>query len=267
MLKEVLYLMFQLFLITWLGSFLIVGVFFLIRAYQLKLKNLIFGGISLILGAISQIGRQLFNFNLVITRIILSLSFIVVVVFTNTTFHKDRKSNLSKLFLIIIVINFFVQSYLTFLVMTMNSPQVFYLNVAHDTVNRFIVFGWLAWSVFSAYKEIKFEDIEPWIKARYKILFWVTFIFSFHNLPFFFQPWNIQFGDAGDIRSFIVFGIISVFAIIFAIGWLITWFMPNWFKRYLNKEYQPIKDKEFTEEELMTIIRKQTSEVGPNRNN
>ena len=43
--------------------------------------------------------------------------------------------------------------------------------------------------------------------------------------------------------------------------------MPNWFKRYLNKEYQPIKDKEFTEEELMTIIRKQTSEVGPNRNN
>lgn len=267
MLKEVLYLIFQLFLITWLGSFIIVGAFFLIRAYQTKLKNLIYGGIALIVGAISQIGRQLFNFNLVITRMILSLSFILVVIFTNTTFHKDRKSNLPKLVLIITIINFFIETYLALLVMTQPSPQVFYLNVAHDTINRFIVFGWLAWSVFSAYKEIKDQDIEPWIKARYKILFWVTFIFSFHNIPFFFQPWNISFGDASDMRSYIIFGIISVFAIILAIGWLVTWFMPNWFKRYLNKGYQPVKDQELTEEELMTIIRKQTSEVEPNRNN
>lgn len=43
--------------------------------------------------------------------------------------------------------------------------------------------------------------------------------------------------------------------------------MPNWLKKYLNRNYQPVKDSEFTEEELMTLIRKQLSERRNNGNN
>ncbi|MFX1568607.1 MAG: hypothetical protein ACFFCV_09585 [Promethearchaeota archaeon] len=261
------FLVFQLFLIIWVGSFIVVGIFFLVRAYQTKLKSLIYGGIALIIAAISQIGRQLFDFNLLVTRMILSFGFILVVVFTNMIFHRDRKSKLPTFILIITVINFFLETGLAFFSMAIVSDYTFYLNVTQDTLNRFIVFNWMAWSTFSAYKEIRVLDIEPWVKTRYKILSFITFFFSFHNIPFFFQPWNVDFGDPNDIRSFIVFGIISVFAIIFAIGFSLTWFIPKWFKRFLNKGYNIIEEKEYTEEELMALIRKQITEEDSNRNN
>ena len=267
MFEDILYLVFQIFLIAWLGSFVIIGIFFLIRAYQLNLRNLIFGGVAFLMAAISQVGKQIFGFNLVITRVLLAISFVLVIIFTNTTFHRDKQSNLPKSIIFLALTLSSIVSILSYLEMSVSSPLIFYLNVSSDTLLRFISFGWLAWSSYSVYRRLKDQDMEPWIKARYKILFIVTFIFSFHNVPFFFQPWNIGFGDASNLSSFIVFGAIALFGFTFAIGFSLTWFIPKRFKTFLNKGYQLKKDQNYTEEELMTLIRKQMSEGDPNTNN
>ncbi len=267
MFEDILYLVFRIFLIAWLGSFVIIGIFFLIRAYQLNLKNLIFGGTGFLMAAISQVGKQFFGFNLAITRVLLAISFVLVIIFTNTTFHRDKQSNLPKLIIILGLTLSSIVSVLSYLEMSASSPLIFYLNVSSDTLLRVISFGWLAWSSYSVYREIKNQDMELWIKARYKILFIVSFIFSFHNVPFFFQPWNISFGDSSNLSSFIVFGAISLFGLTFAIGFSLTWFMPKRFKIFFNKGYQPKEDRNYTEEELMTLIRKQMSEGDPNTNN
>ena len=64
-----------------------------------------------------------------------------------------------------------------------------------------------------------------------------------------------------------IFGITSILTFIFSVGLLLAWLMPNWLKDKLNKDYEPKEDIVFSEEELMTLIRKQLSERRNNGNN
>jgi uncharacterized membrane protein YciS (DUF1049 family) len=77
----------------------------------------------------------------------------------------------------------------------------------------------------------------------------------------------MDFGDPNYLESYIVFGIISIMAIIFAVGFALAWFMPGWFKRFLNKGYHAVEDKEYSEEELMDLIKRELSNGGTNGNN
>ena len=70
-----------------------------------------------------------------------------------------------------------------------------------------------------------------------------------------------------DDISVAVFGTTAVLAVIFSVGFLLAWTMPNWLKRYLNRNFQTEKDSEFTEEELMNLVRKQLAERRNNGNN
>jgi hypothetical protein len=84
-----------------------------------------------------------------------------------------------------------------------------------------------------------------------------SFIISFNNLPEFFQPKGVHWGDSENIISLILFGVTVILCVIFAMGFLIAWIMPNCFKKKINKNYKPAQDKEYSEEELMKLIKEE----------
>lgn len=264
---DFLYILFQIFLLTFLGVYIIVGILLLIRAYQTKLHHLIYGGISFSLTGLSQIIAFMFNLHDLFETLLLASALILCVVFTNMVFHKNPSSRTPSLILGITVINSIVYVTLMSLFIVATSEPLYYITYLHDFLFRFIVLFWLGWSSLNAYKKIKDQDIEPWIKARYRIIAIVSFIMSFERIVRIFQPWYLDFGDPTYLESYIVFGIISTMAIIFAVGFALAWFMPERFKRYLNKGYQAVEDKEYSEDELMDIIKRELSNGGPNGNN
>ena len=84
-----------------------------------------------------------------------------------------------------------------------------------------------------------------------------SFIISFNNVPEFFQPKGVNWGNPNNIISLAIFGTTAILVIAFSIGFFIAWIMPNWIKKKINKNYQPSEDKEYTEEELMKLIKTQ----------
>jgi hypothetical protein len=115
----------------------------------------------------------------------------------------------------------------------------------------------MAWSSYSAYQKIKNKNIQPWIKVRYKLVAFVSFILSFNNIPEYFQPKGTTWGDPDNIISLAVFGTTAIISVIFAFGFSLAWMMPNWLKKFFNRNYQLLDEKEYTEEELMNLIREQ----------
>lgn len=264
---DFLFILFQIFLLVFLGVYLVVGIFFSIRAYQTRLHHLIYGGISFSLMAISQIIAFLFNFPKVTETVLIAIAFVMCVVFSNLTFHKKSTSPFPLLVLIVTLVNSIIFFVFNFLRMIADSAPLYYATIIHDFIYRSIIFGWLGWSSLTAYKKIKDQDIEPWIITRYKIVSTVSFLICFERLVRIFQPWYQEFGDPNYLESYIVFGIISIMAIIFAVGFALAWFMPHKLKRFLNKGYQSIEDKDYSEEELLDMIEKQLNKGGNNGSN
>ncbi len=182
----------------------------------------------------------------------------MLIIFTNLTFYKNRNSH-AKLVLITVIIISILMIYLQTLLMIKRTPLIHYLRYAIQIPYHFLVFNWLGFSSLQAYKRIKNQDIEPWIKARYKLVFIFSFIMSLSSITQFFRPYDIAFGDPTNVISLILFGITSIIAITCGIGFTLAWVMPNWLKRYLNRNYQPLEEKVFSEEELMNLIRKELS--------
>ena len=264
---DFLFLLFQIFLLVFLGSYVVVGIFFSIRAYQTRLHHLIYGGASFGLAGASQIVSFLFNLPSMTETILLALAFILCIIFTNLVFYKKTSSRLPSLIMVLTLLNSLIYFFLNLLRDIADSEPLFYITILHDFLFRINVFGWLGWSSLTAYKQVKNQEIEPWIIARYKIISIVSFLICFERLVRIFQPWHMDFGDPNYLESYIVFGIISIMAIIFAVGFALAWFMPSWFKRFLNKGYQSVEDKEYTEEELMNLIKRELSNGGANGSN
>ena len=217
MITELLYGIFLVFLILYLGVVIIVSGIFTVRAYQTKLDSLLFGSICFILVIISQAGVFLLNFNILMERIFFSLHYIFAIFFVRSIFYKDRKS-LFGVILIFTIIGSVVLNYVVFLRMIENSILMYYFEVSLDFLLRFIIFIWLAWASYSAYKKFKNVDIEPWIKSRFKLTAIVALLVSLYNLNRFFIPWNVARGDPNNILSLTVFGVTAVFAFIISIG-------------------------------------------------
>jgi len=227
------------------------------RGIQKKMKNLVVIALGFIAIPIGFMGTFLFNLGYFFQEIFIFSGFTLVVIFTNMTFHKNRRlyPNLILVFGIILGL---IQ--LIFHSIEIFTPYNFYYErVAFDIPYTLLIFNWLSWSSYSAYKFFKDQDIAPWIKIRYKIVGIFSFILSFHNIPEFFQPVGTTWGDYTNITSLIVFGITAILAVIFSLGFAFAWIMPNWLKRRYDKEYHPPKDIELSEEDLMDLIKKQLS--------
>jgi len=251
---DILYVVFLTFSAIYLCTLLAASIFLLYRGYQTRLYNLIFLSLSYLSAAISQIGSVLLDISLLLEIIILSLSFIFLVIFTNLTFHEDHKPFTSRLILIITLINYFIQVYLAYLVWIGTTTLVFFVYTLHMFFERFIVFYWYGWSSYRTYIKLRSPNIEPWIIVRYKLISITAALFIIQSFILFFQFWNISFGDPDGLQSDIIFGSSSIIVIIASIGVILAWFMPNWFKSYLSKDYEPLIDKEYSEGEISGII-------------
>ena len=254
MLVDILYGIFLVFLTVFLFTLVSSSVLIMYRAYQTRMHNLIFLSLTYAMSAISQIGNFIFNINQILEVVFLSLGFIFAVIFINFTFHKDHKFFTSILILIIVIINYFTQIYLSYLIEIGNTPILNFLFTLHICFERFVVFSWFGWSSYQTYKDIKSPNMVPWIMTRYKLITFTSLIFLIQPYFLFFQSWDYRFGDISTFPNFLAFGFSACFIIVASIGLILAWFMPNWFKTYLDKGFEPLMDKEYSEEELSLII-------------
>jgi hypothetical protein len=246
----ILFWIFAILLILFIVSLLSVGIFFLIKGNRNKMKNLIVIGIGFIAMVIGFIGSFVFSLGFAFQEVFVFIGFVLLVIFTNMTFYKGRKSK-AKVVLIVTVILGIIQ----LILMTLHiyfSINTYYFRVTLDVPYTFLVFNWMAWSSYSAYQKIK-----------NKLVAFVSFILSFNNIPEYFQPKGTTWGDPDNIISLAVFGTTAIISVIFAFGFSLAWMMPNRFKKFFNRNYQLLDEKEYTEEELMNLIREQLA----NRNN
>ena len=101
-------LVFYIFLGIFIFSLLITGIYLLLRAFQVKLKNLYFMAFGLVIIAVGYIGRYAFNLGNNFEEIFVSSGFILIVIFTNQTFHKNRNSQGIHILIIIICLAIFM---------------------------------------------------------------------------------------------------------------------------------------------------------------
>jgi amino acid transporter len=172
------------------------------------------------------------------------------VIFTNQTFYKDTKSKANLVLSIVIILGI-----IQIIFHIINESSLYYIRVSLDVPFTFIVFNWLAFSAYRVYKKIKNENIQPWIKVRYKLIIISSFIISFYSIIEFFQPSGISWGDPSHPISVIVFGLISVLAIIFSVGFSFSFLMPKFLKNYFNRNFNSLDETQFSEDELNIILR------------
>ena len=254
-------LIFYIFLVIFIFSLLITGTYLLLRAFQVKLKNLYFMAFGLVIIAVGYIGRYAFNLGNNFEEIFVSSGFILIVIFTNQTFHKNRNSQGIHILIIIICLAIFMvvfhAEYVYFFVIEIpleRSPFTFYLKQGVDLVFTFLTFAWMSWSSNEAFKKLKNQDMQPWIKARYKLISISSFLISLEGIPEMFRPWNVPSTEITHLSVLIIFGITAILAMICALIFILAWFMPNSLKNYYNKDFSIIEDEEFSEEELLKIL-------------
>jgi len=255
---------FLLFVLIYLGTFIIVGIYLLFNSYKKKLINLIYPGLAFLILASAEIMTITVNLDYIIDSILTGLFLILIILFTNYTFHKEQKSivfhhkhlsYLPNIVLIVSVFNVFITIILNFFRQINFSPEIHYLRLFYNFLTYFIVFIWLGGSSYSAYLNLKNEYMEPWLKVRYKLMTYITIITPFIQLIPLFQPLNVRFGSIEPLESFIVFGTAAICSVIISIGSIITWLMPNKLKEYINKDFVKLIDKNFSQEELTEIIK------------
>jgi hypothetical protein len=237
---------------------ILTGIFFLVNAIKKKMKNMAVLGFGVIAIPIGFIGNIFFNLGGIFQETMICIGFILAVLFTNMTFYRSQMKK-AYFILIIVVILGIIQIIILYLYEPFFIQRGFhhYLRRSLDLPFVLLVYNWFSYSFYRAYKRLKNQDIEPWIKARYKMLAISSFFMSFHSIPEFFLPKDVLWGDPSHPVSLIIFGIVAVMTIVYGIIFSLSWFMPKWLKRYFNRNYQREIDKEYTEDELMNLIKNQ----------
>jgi hypothetical protein len=226
----------------------------MVKGIKNKNQSLILASLGFLSISIGFIGSFILNLGSLYLEICVLIGYVLTVVFTNTSFYKDTKSK-AKLVLVCVIFLGFIQ--IPFFIL--NLSQLYYIRVALDVPYTLLVFNWLAFSSYSVYRRIKIENIQPWIKIRYKLIFIFSFILSLNNIPEFFQPTGTYWGDPTNIVSLLVFGAMATIVIIFSVGFSLAWFMPISLKNYFNRNYAPVNEETLSEEELTLILKNQLS--------
>jgi len=268
--QAILFYTFSILLVFYFILVCVIGIYLLIRGYQRNLNNIMIMGLAFLamtLGFLAQFFIETHGF--LIREILVLIGFIFFIIFTNSTFYKQHERNLGTYVLILGIAFAGIQLIFQILVdyILPDDRIIHYTKIALDLPFNLLVFNWMAFASFSAFKRIKNESIAPWIKTRYKFIALSSLIMSFHSIPEFFQPFEITIGDFTNLQSLIVFGIIALISLTFVILFGLAWIMPQWFKNHLNKNYEPIEEVSYSEKELMELIRNQISKRGLYGNN
>ncbi|MBD3255315.1 MAG: hypothetical protein GF383_09495 [Candidatus Lokiarchaeota archaeon] len=234
------------------------GTLFLIYAIRNKFLNMGLLGCGFNSVLIGFVGNFLFRQGPVFQEIFVYIGYVLVVIFVNITFYRGHMKK-AHIVLIAVIILGMIQIFLicTFSPLGLKRGVYYYFRISLDLIYVFLVFNWFAYSFYNAYNRLKDQDIEPWIKTRYKMLAIASFIMSFHTFPEFFQPKNVPWGDPSNPNSLIIFGTLAIMGMLYSVIFAISWLMPKSLKNYINKGYKIKIDEEYSEVELMNLIKKQ----------
>ena len=109
--------------------------------------------------------------------------------------------------------------------------------------------GWYFISAREAYLKIKSkENIEPWIRMRYKTIMLYSMCFLLMGISFAVAPLFPT-----EIATGITVPLLIIFIMLFveAIGEFSAWYMPDKLKNYYNRNFSVEESKELSEEEIM----------------
>ncbi|MBD3194864.1 MAG: hypothetical protein GF317_07410 [Candidatus Lokiarchaeota archaeon] len=242
-------------LLVFIGTLFFLGIYLIIRAYQTSEYKILFVSCASFSIAIGFIGSNVLSLGRTFEEVFVVAGFISLSMFTFFTFHRSRKRTFLVLLSIIILgILLFITKSL-FVIFPIISIGYFYKIL--DTAFTFLVFFWLGFSSYKIYRSIKEYNVQHWIKFRYKVISFTSFITSFQTIPELFLEPSITYTDTENIIVSVVFMITLFITIIFSSGFLLAWFIPDSLKKYLNRDYQVSESLDMPEEELYNLIRRE----------
>ncbi|MBD3255875.1 MAG: hypothetical protein GF383_12335 [Candidatus Lokiarchaeota archaeon] len=254
---QALYLVFLLFFVVFVINLFVLSAFFLVRAIQLKMKNIAIFGIAVLSIGIGFIGNMLFGLGGIFEEICVSIGFTLIVVFTNLTFHKN-KGYKYKLIPIIVIIFAIINLILRLLNVQYHTSSIYYIAQSFDIIYTFFVFFWLGFSSLKAYQSLEKVSIPPWVRYRYRLLSIAGFTLGLQAIPEIFAPPGSHYGDPNAIVV-LAFGLTALIVLISSIFFMLAWIIPSWLKTYLNKDYKRIEDPELNEKEILNLVRNDLS--------
>jgi len=233
--------------ITCLSAFFLITIIeFVIRmAYSAENETGIVGGITVIYYSINII------------------SYLFLLIFVKYTFYLHRKSPFR------ILITTAIIAKIIYTITSVMYEIEFNLQIRHVSKGCAIYIIaisslWLAYSSLSFYKSMKKTEIQEWIKKRYLIIGISAIILAAQAIPTALTPYNASLEDP-------FMGVLSIIHVIlnvsFAFLSFVAWVMPKQIKHYLNRSFQMIEEKEFSEEELLAIIGQELSKGDINGDN
>ncbi|MFX1274236.1 MAG: hypothetical protein ACFFBP_21725 [Promethearchaeota archaeon] len=232
-----------------------IGVYLFYKYTEEKIKELFFLSIFHIAVAIVVLISMLEAYNYgVIYSILVNISYyssaIFFSIFIHKTFYKEKKSPIYIFLALFTVI--FIVSIISALLYVPNSPKDLYYMLEILTINIIVIlmFFWYGYIAIKQYKELKTQDIQPWIKRRYQISSMTSFCFGTSGLVYIIFEIINWIPDELYIREINLL-IIAILLIIFGIGSFIAWVMPKSLKKYFNRNFSIPSEEEMTEDEIM----------------
>lgn len=252
--------------VVWIVLQLIVATFLSFKAIKTKRFNLIPLILFFLISSLRIIFILIFPSLLIIFLIMIQFPNILLVIFTKLTFFKYKKSPF-KAFLIVLIIVRFID-FVIRLNFHISIPMTYYLEESNLIFYYFILFSitisfllshlWLGITALRYYKVIKSSNIEPWIKLRYGLIGWGSFIYTFSIFLYYLIPYDVigMFAFPNIVYGYIILG----FTVCYSLSMYFAWIMPKWLKNRLNKDFQVKEEKEYEEDELLEIVKKELSE-------
>jgi len=223
-----------------------IGAILINRARKTKLTNLYALAITIFCECIGYAFYTSILNNLFIFYLFMSVMWVPLIIFINKTFYQEKKSPF-KFFLLLTSILAIVK---------IVALSLYQFSPIQDSnlllLGRFslsIALGstavWLNYASYTSYSKIKSDEgVEPWIKARYLLVFFYTIAQMGIAITWPFFPYD------KSINIAYILGALSL--VIFIITQFLAWVMPAGFKKWLNRNYTPSDAKEeLSEEEIM----------------
>ena len=243
------------FIIFW-SSLFSVGIILLKRGIEAKEKNFCLLGMSFITIGIGTFSGIIMNPDQYLMLIFNGFSFILIIIFTKLTFHKYVR-NPGNILLILAVFLIIIQISIQYFINLELNIFLYNLRYASETIFCALTSFWLAFSAYNSYDALKDSDILPWVKIRYKLIYYSNSLIFLSTIPPFFLSIDgkLRFFSDLDIISVLVMSSIAIFVFFYSILIYLAWIMPNWFKSYVNKGYQPLEEKIYSKTEITELIK------------
>ncbi len=249
--------------VVWIVLQLVVAIFLLKKMLKTKRYNLVPLILFLIISSLRIFFIVIIPSLFPIYLLLIQFPNILLIIFTKLTFYKYKKSPFTILLLILIIVrsidfiirlNFNISIPMTYALN--ESDLIFYYYILFSiTISFLLSHGWLGIISLRYYRSLKSENIEPWIKKRYYLISISSLAYALSIFIYYFIPHNVIgiYAFPNNIFSYIILG----FTIFYSLCTFVAWVMPKKLKRYFNKDFQIIEEKELTEEELLERINKE----------